>query len=1206
MTREKWEQSVTFAVTEGKVDLVIIDDDDEDLVNLLPSLPTLQFVRVSTLPSKGSSGSGAKIPPAMGGSDFPMLRLLSGGSTGSPKLYSIPHSVVLSELVNYPLIVGPVENPRVLQQSPAVWPASCFGQINIALALAGTIVITREKKPELLMADIVRQRVTVLGGAPSQLSSLVDYSTPESQLSVVLTWGEPLPASIGHRIRQTIPECLLIELLVATEYWLSLFCRDSSGEFETVPDCRIEIVDADAAGVGQLSLSGPMVTGDGDMLTQDLVKRNSRGRIEFVGRKDFLTKIGGNWFDVRVIERAVVEVGQEMAPCINEAVVVARGDVHYLFLSVEVDMLPCDVPAWIEQLKALLGRISPIQLEVRTVSTPLPKVANTGKTDRRAIVSQLDSVIRKDDSLDAVGIARFDGLLKKQLKWTIGFAVLANKYVLAVPYMYLVTLYMPFADRTEYLPRGNARSSVVVLLDKLTSNIRKFFPFGTPGFMMLLIWLRNRNRRVKIVVRVWTLLGIWLAHRGGRLTTWPVAFWAGAGSTIKAEGEEWLKKKTWSYLLYDIRFLVRSVPDAILGTNFCGKLKNPRPYGGYYRQSGATTPADDGERALSIADEDEGIRPPLADNMEVESTDIPRPAPTTDAPMSPEDDWWKNSPVEYIRLGNGGRRPPPTLASAFELVDSDDSIETFVVQSLCSLGLKDRTASLRGISSLQVTELVQKLRHRVPTISARIVMDSGTVDELLTKVSALLAEPDQSVPFPTEPQLVRIQYSAGQVGHYCRWILRTKGPVDEIRLTAALEGLVARHPLLRSELEDPKAVHSFIYDAGVTVVNAHRAYGSGRFLSFVSRCVHSAWARTRIYPPGQSPSHWSFFLNSEKDVKVLKDFQKLGEEIRAMRIDLERESWYNHQSPLMANVFTLRPTGQAYIVLSIKHSVSDGNSAFPLMDELAMLYDQAELPPPVNPIPELETRLRDGLTVAPFRPNRTSLRTTMFYSDDLEENSGGSYRHYVVFEPGTIRALRQVASGPMAVGFDSLLLSVIYMSLMRADYGDTETLTLYCPMRDGPGESSFIGLLSDWRDLTIKAVPGATVLDVVNEVARRVRDRLWEPTLSPAGPERVLLNWMPFDGTPRLKDKSWEPFHTDALQNWGRIAHEITKKAPLRARSLSFEQYEPNGQWWLRFDVAMNFYPPAWMMRFVEAVNSTCADILNNPLVPLAINDSSE
>jgi hypothetical protein len=132
-------------------------------------------------------------------------------------------------------------------------------------------------------------------------------------------------------------------------------------------------------------------------------------------------------------------------------------------------------------------------------------------------------------------------------------------------------------------------------------------------------------------------------------------------------------------------------------------------------------------------------------------------------------------------------------------------------------------------------------------------------------------------------------------------------------------------------------------------------------------------------------------------------------------------------------------------------------------------------------------------------------------------------------------------------------------------------------------------------------------MDVFWQVSEKIKKRQWEPTLSPAGPESLLLNWLAFDGTPRLDDASWEPYHVDKVTTrWNRMDRrdfDLSATPSGRFRSMSLEQYEAGGEWWLRVDVAANLFPPKWMMSFSKAVNDCFGEILNNPLCPAVCLD---
>lgn len=1184
-----WEKSVRFALAEGGVSILVVDSVFEELRSVLPDFPHLAVVTVAQLRQAKTASDFA---PETVAETATVLKLLSGGSTGSPKLYEISHRVVVSELRNYPIVVG-VSLPkcRVLQQSPAVWPASQFGQLNLALALRGCAVITTAKKPEEMAAAISRHGVTVIGGAPSQLVLVSDFLKDGEKIEVFLTWGEPLPKSVGQRLKQSADR--VIELLVATEYWLCMYCTDLSSRFEIVPDCKISVLDADEHGIGQLQLAGPMVATT-CMTTQDLVRRVDE-KIEFVGRRDFLTKIGANWFDVSVIEKAVVAAGANMFPRIVECCLVTTASdtnpVFSLVVSIEEEEGECESDFWLAEIRRIVAEISPVVVAVRILTSALPKTA-AGKLDRRKLIALID---QKPTHVAAEkAFNRFRSEFFSHARWAAAFAAACGIYAPVAPFMYLATLHVP---RSEFLPRSPDSSFVAQLSRTLIDFFRRDFPFGIAGLIVLVVRLRNASRWVKRVLNLWILYGMVCAIRGRRLLSFPVAFWAGAGAAVRDDASDWFSTRKWKRLFRNVRFTLLAVPDMFIGTTFCS------PVAAVVVQSIAdveTVP----ESTRRNTDDDEPRETPDEPAKAEEEGVVSESPVAAAAPATAEDIWWKERVVEFIKADEPYVTPRRLSVDDAETPGVCADTSTFIRETMRSvLGetFDDSATSLRGLPSLRVTELVQRLRLKIPAVSARIVMDSHTVGEL---VAALELSVQAAADVPTSDSVTtqrraKIQFSPGQINRPCRWMIKAQRPVDRERLERAVAELEARHALLRSEMADPKPFHSFMYDGGVMVANTALFFGDHWLTNFMACAVHAAWTELVVYPPGKTPGYW---------IKPVVATKVSGREYLRKRIMEARrtseEPWNTFQRPLTVEILSVRD-GEEFILISVKHSVSDGNSAFPILDELALLYDdnRAELPPPIDPVPELERRFKDGLLCARTNPNRTSLRTQLFYSRSAEQLGGGYFRHYICFKKGAIAALREAASTQLHMGFDSALLAIFMISLMRTDKNDKQTMTLYSPLRDGAGESSFIGLLADWRDLTVQAIPGATVLDVAQVVADRVRRRAWEPTLSPGGPESVLLNWMPFDGKTRLRDKSWQQYHVDNItMRWNRFEErDFDFDTPMsgRFRSMSLEQYDADGDWWLRCDVFIRMYSAEWMMRFSDNMKRTFDQVIKNPLQPL-------
>ena len=1245
MPQEKWISQIQYCITEAELKFLLTDP-DADITSIDPLITdgvtviTLSF-QVTTEQKPIQFPSSRK---------FPILKLLSGGTTGVPKLYPISHEMMLSELDNYPHVIGSSNfsallGKPVLQQSCLLWPASCLGQFNIALACQGTAVITHTRDSVKLAAEIDQFNVRIVGGVPSQLSLLVEYLESKSFLTI-FSWGEPIVEQTVTRLLAK-PAVAVIELLVATEYWLCMYRRwdknseiSLSREFSVVPSCHVELIEPDSHNVGQLSLTGPMVSNT-TIVTNDLVRKTSFG-IEFVGRVDFVTKIGGNWFDFRQVENLVMSL--ELYPPVQECVAITVNKIHYLLISVDTaNINQCVYIEWISRINECVRSVCPVDLTIRIITTPLPRTLTSGKINRKKLISTIGEIAKREKPhvAEEIGKVRFLKELKSHAKWTAVFAIALRQYALIAPYMYLVLLHCP-RNFSGYLPRSRKQSPIVSLFARMYEFVSRSFPFGKFGFLVSMTLLASRKKNVRKIIYLWTLAGIALAIRGKRALSWPVAFWVSIGGETRSECEPWLKESKWKYFFKDWKFNILSICDAFTDTQLCEEETSSSSMS---QKSSISPPEIVGEKSERIVSPeiagDDHIDPQSSvptsrgnsidgddhdDHGERERVDV---RDSNSPPISQDaliNEWWTKSPVEYIGVHDieveepssvlsPPSRSPPRLAEGSGC--GEDSIPEFIIDCVARVvgpHLKPvtRETILLSLSSLQVTELVQRIRVRIPIVSARDIMESPSCGDLIIRLTDdnlkidISRNEEKNI---NDSNQFRIQFSPGQIGRVCRWMIKSRDGFDREKLGNALNLFVARHPLLRAEIVEPKPFLSFMYDGGVMVMNARRFFASPHpaapmimpWLDLITDCVYDSWLRTVVHPPDALPSHWDPVLS--KWSVTVNDYEDFRRKIMAHKRELE-DSWYLRQIPINARIYTLNNC--EYLLLSIKHSLSDGNSAFPLIDDLAKLYHEDSsvldmVPKNPDPLPELEKRFRDGLYQVIANPNRLSLRTNLFYSEEVEKIGGGYYRHYLCFEASMITVMRRLASDSFHIGFDSLLLSLLVMSLLVTDDIDTETITLYSPLRDGPGESSFIGLFSDWRDMTVQTFPSASLVDVINDIAYRVRTRDWVPTVSPANPESLLLNWLAFDTTRRYK--VWEPFHLDNITTkWNKMDtrdYDPYATPSGRFRSMSLEQYDRNGQWWLRFDVATAKYPPEWMMRYTRNVNQIFNDMVNCPLKPL-------
>eukprot|EP00971_Amphidinium_carterae_P075037 1482970-Amphidinium_carterae.1 len=179
-------------------------------------------VPLSTLLSQPEDA--APLPPLPPGQVIDpevMSFMLTGGTTGRPKCVIVHHKMALHEVRTYPQVMharyalelGTEE--RVLQHTAALWAASALGQVDIALAFGATMCIA-EGVDEPTVHDTAP---TILGVVPSSLHALRP-GVAATSVRCVFTWGEALPAGLAKQWR----DCgmLVLELLISTEYWLSM------------------------------------------------------------------------------------------------------------------------------------------------------------------------------------------------------------------------------------------------------------------------------------------------------------------------------------------------------------------------------------------------------------------------------------------------------------------------------------------------------------------------------------------------------------------------------------------------------------------------------------------------------------------------------------------------------------------------------------------------------------------------------------------------------------------------------------------------------------------------------------------------------------------------------------------------------------------------------------------------------------------------
>jgi 2,3-dihydroxybenzoate-AMP ligase len=262
------------------------------------------------------------------------LFLLSGGTTGRPKLIPRTHADYLYNARAAAEVCGLGPDARILLALPAEhnFPLACPGLLG-ALLSGATAVFTQTANPRDLAATIERERITHLPCVPTLAIGLLDL--PESErpalksLQVITVGGARLGAHTARALTQGFAGLCVQQVLGMAE---GLLCYTRLGDpepisFETQgrplsPADEIRIVDAignDApdSGVGELWCRGPYTirgyyrepernreafTPDGFYRTGDLVRRGAGGNLIVEGRIKDLINRGGEKISAEEIE----------------------------------------------------------------------------------------------------------------------------------------------------------------------------------------------------------------------------------------------------------------------------------------------------------------------------------------------------------------------------------------------------------------------------------------------------------------------------------------------------------------------------------------------------------------------------------------------------------------------------------------------------------------------------------------------------------------------------------------------------------------------------------------------------------------------------------------------------------------------------------------------------------------------------------------
>jgi len=333
---------------------VIKDFDHQAMAEeLASSIPSLEILLVSgaanplnvhlegiLAPGKDVSGARARLDAATPSADSPALFLLSGGTTGLPKLITRTHNDYAYNIKATSAPTGVTEDTVYLGTIPAShnFPLACPGILGILFA-GGRVIMLPSPEPRKAFAAIERERVTLSTAVPAVAQRWIEYQQEAgtkqlASLEVLQVGGSRLPDEIARKVKPVLGATLqqvfgMAEGLINTTRLddpEDVICTTQGRPVSEADEVRIvdETGEDLPDGVpGSILTRGPYTprgyyrapeansrafTSDGWYASGDIVERRPDGNLIVQGRDKDMINRGGEKISAEEIESLVYRI----------------------------------------------------------------------------------------------------------------------------------------------------------------------------------------------------------------------------------------------------------------------------------------------------------------------------------------------------------------------------------------------------------------------------------------------------------------------------------------------------------------------------------------------------------------------------------------------------------------------------------------------------------------------------------------------------------------------------------------------------------------------------------------------------------------------------------------------------------------------------------------------------------------------------------
>jgi len=413
---------------------VIKDFDHQAMAEeLAASIPALEIILVSgtakplnvrleeiLAPVKDVSAARARLDAAAPSADSPALFLLSGGTTGLPKLITRTHNDYAYNIKACSLPTAVTEDTVYLGTLPAShnFPLACPGILGILFA-GGRVIMLPSPEPRKAFAAIEREGVTLSTAVPAVAQRWIEYqqeagTSQLATLEVLQVGGSRLPDEIARKVKPVLGATLqqvfgMAEGLINTTRLddpEDVICTTQGRPVSEADEVRIvdEFGEDLPDGVpGSILTRGPYTprgyyrapeanarafTPDGWYASGDIVERRPDGNLIVQGRDKDMINRGGEKISAEEIESLVYRIEDVTMAAAIAMPDQVLGERLCLYITVKPGR-----EVTLEQIQDLLRRtgVAAFKIPEHLVvvdELPTTKVGKINKKDLRADIAE--------------------------------------------------------------------------------------------------------------------------------------------------------------------------------------------------------------------------------------------------------------------------------------------------------------------------------------------------------------------------------------------------------------------------------------------------------------------------------------------------------------------------------------------------------------------------------------------------------------------------------------------------------------------------------------------------------------------------------------------------------------------------------------------------------------------------------------------------